>query len=233
MMRRPARLSPTRDADVRHAIVGRLLDLPAGARLLDVGGVPGRLARALPAVEVVTANVMEPADVVFDGERLPFEDGSFDAAASIDVLEHLPPPPRRSHLDEVLHVASGRVVLCCPLGTPEHIAAERELADCYAELAGRRESFLDEHLENGLPTEDELRGLAAGRPGVEAELLFNGDFAVNAELFRLGALAHFRHRPADRARFLWRRLATAPDSALRAGSRPSDNRAFMRLVEGS
>lgn len=233
MSRRAARLSPARDTDVRHQLVGRLLDLRAGTRMLDVGGVPGRLAPVLTGIEVVTANVAEPADVVFDGRCLPFEDASFDAATSIDVLEHLALGARRGHVDELLRVAASRVVLCCPLGTPEHIAAERELAEWYAALSGARAPFLDEHVENGLPTEDELRALVTERPGVEAHVLFHGDFAVNAQLFRLEALAHFRRRPADRMRFLWRRLATPLDGSLYETCVASCNRAFVRLLRSS
>jgi hypothetical protein len=157
---------------------------------------------------------------------LPFADGAFDAVTSLDVLEHVPRGERPAHVAEVLRAARARVVLCCPLGTPEHIAAEREAAEWYADLAGERHPFLDEHVACGLPTEPELRGLAAAH---DASLAFHGDFRTAMAMFRSEALAAFRHRPADRARFAWRRLTARHDLRLHEGADPYTNRAFLVL----
>lgn len=190
------------------------------ARILDVGGVPDRLAPFLPEAAVVCANVEPPADVVFDGDRLPFADGEFDVAVSIDVLEHMSASRRVCHVAELRRVAARRVVLCCPLGTPEHAAAEQDLADWYAELGGRREPFLDEHAEHGLPSEDDLRELLP-----DAQLSFHGDFRRPQRLFRRRALAHFRRRPTDRAAYLWSRLVARP-GRLTPQARSHSNRVF-------
>jgi SAM-dependent methyltransferase len=228
---RPARLRPERDTWVRHGLAARLLDQRSGGgRVLDVGGVAGWLAAHLPSTEVVTVNVAGPADVIFDGRRLPFGDAEFDAVASLDVLEHLPADERRAHVAELVRVAGRVVVACCPAGTPEHVATERELADWYARLSGRRSPFLDEHLACGLPTPDELRALGDGWTGYVPELSFQGDFRASAELFRLEALAVFRRRPViDRARFAWRRLRTPLDETFRRTASAWDNEAFLRL----
>jgi SAM-dependent methyltransferase len=207
----------------RHAIVARLLGRDA-TRVLDAGGVPGRLGAHLRGAEVVTANPTPPADVVYDGARLPFADGAFDAVTSLDVLEHIPRAERPAHVAEVVRAARARVVLCCPLGTPEHVAAERQVAEWYAELAGERHPFLDEHVAHGLPTEPELRDLAAG---LDASLAFHGDFRATTAVFRAQALAAFRGRPADRARFAWRRLTAPRDRRLRERAGPHANRAFL------
>jgi hypothetical protein len=204
-------------------MVARLLG-PDASRVLDAGGVPGRLAAHLPDVEVITANPTPPADVVYDGARLPFADGAFDAVTSLDVLEHIPRAERPPHVVEVLRVARARAVLCCPLGSPEHVAAEHEMAEWYAELAGERHPFLDEHVASGLPTEADLHELVAGH---DALLRFHGDFRDTMAVFRAEALAAFRGRPSDRARFAWRRLTAPRDLELQDHAGPYANRAFV------
>jgi SAM-dependent methyltransferase len=223
---RPRSLREELDTRQRHEIVAGLIG--RRLRVLDIGGVPGRLRAHLAGPEVVVANVQAPADVIFDGVRLPFADGTFDAVTSVDVLEHIERDRRPLHLAEALRVARNRMVLCCPLGTDRHIAAERDLADWYAGLSGERHPFLDEHLERGLPTESELRALPAGvAGGWDVSVMFHGDYRRSQELFRLQALAHFHGRPADRARFAWRRLVVRSPNDLSETSDPFCNRCYL------
>lgn len=214
----------------RHAIVGRLVG--EADRVLDVGGVPGRLAPQLFAREILAINVEdhfeEPPDVVYDGQTLPFQDDSFDVATSLDVLEHIDRADRARHVRELARVARTQVVLCCPLGSDAHSRAEQELADWYAELSSRRHPYLDEHVGHGLPTVDDFRMLAdAVRPKFEVTLWFHGDFRRSVGLFRGQALAHFRHRPLDRARFAFRRLTSAHSEKLTDTPGEWTNRVFL------
>lgn len=205
-----------RDTWERHLIVARAVEHPG--TVLDVGGRPGELAAFLPASSVTALNVDEPADVVASGTRLPFGDDAFDAVTSIDVLEHLPAARRRSHVEELVRVARRQVVLCCPLGTPAHVDAERELARWYRSETGRPHRFLEEHLANGLPTEQELRELVRDLP-FRFDLAFHGDFRRANEVFRASVqkrlLRYGREllRPADTS------LAAAPSGVT--------NRAFL------
>jgi SAM-dependent methyltransferase len=89
-----------------HELVSLLehVSLPAGGRLLEVGGGTGHQARILAqrgfrteSVDLVSSAYR--ADQVFpikayDGRRLPYEDASFDIIYSSNVLEHVP------HLDD-------------------------------------------------------------------------------------------------------------------------------------
>ena len=218
------RLVMAPDTRSRHRIVSRLAGDPA--TLLDVGGVAGELALFMPGTSIVTANVEEGADVVFDGITLPFEDGSFEAAVSLDVLEHVPRDQREIHIADLARVAKNRVVICCPLGSEAHNAAEHELADWHESVTGRRHRFLDEHLERGLPTEEELRALAAAAP-IRFELSFHGDFEEANELFRLSTLAKQRKRPADLARYARVRFGRRHEGALTEHPGPRANRAFL------
>jgi hypothetical protein len=186
--------------------------------VLDVGGRPGELAAFLPGSRVTALNVDEPADVVASEARLPFSDGAFDAVTSLDVLEHLPRERRRGHLEELVRVARAQVVACCPLGTEAHARAERELAEWYVSTTGNPHRFLQEHLENGLPTEAELRELVSGLP-FGFELFFHGDFRTTTSVFRASA-----GRRVLRYGFA---LLRRPDTTLSSVPGPFTNRVFL------
>jgi hypothetical protein len=196
-------LTLSADTRERHLVAVREMGDPA--TVLDVGGRAGELTRFLPRSRVTAANVEEPADIVLAGVRLPFADNSFDAVTSLEVLEHIPRERRRTHVEELVRVARAQVVVCCPLGTPQHVKAERELA------ARRSHPFLEDHLTKGLPTEEELRDLVAGLP-FSFELRFHGDYrrAIRMLGFR-GALE----------------LLRPPDLELREQASPWTNRVFL------
>jgi hypothetical protein len=225
LARRAARrVSLPPDTWARHAIVAELAGNPK--TLLDVGGVAGQLAAFLPHTRVTSINVVPPADVLYDGGTLPFSDGSFEAATSLDVLEHLDRADRRAHVEEVVRVASRRILLCCPLGTEEHARAEAELAAWHVNVTGRSHPFLEQHLRYGLPSEAEMRDLVAGM-GVEFRFAFNGDFRRVNELFRLGVLVRTRRRPRDVAAYFRARFGGALDSGLAPSSSRYTNRVFL------
>lgn len=225
---RKLRLPP--DTFERHWIVAEKSGRPTN--LLDVGGNRGELAAFMPGTDVVTINVHgEDADHHFDGGRLPFDDDSFEVAVSVDVLEHIPSQERRRHVEELARVARRRVILCCPLGTPEHSAAERDLLRWYRELSGSDHRFLAEHLERGLPTEPELRKLLDC--GENPRILFHGDFRRANEVFRLSSELRHRPSPARAARYARRRLDLRRDLELSPTSNPYSNRAFLMFdVQG-
>jgi hypothetical protein len=208
------------DTHARHRLVARLLaDV---ANVLDVGGVPRRLATYVPGAVVITANLEPPADVLFDGTRLPFPRSSFDGVTSIDVLEHLPRDARATHVDELRRVARRRVVLSTPFGSPEHVDGERELAEWYARTTGVRHRFLDEHVEHGLADETELRELAA-RLSTTARLVFHGDFRAVDARFRASAIARTRRSPLA----LVRAARPVRDEAPTTSPGPFTNRVFV------
>ena len=115
--------SETRKADSR--IVDRiiqLLDLPAGARILDIGAGTGNYSFAL-AERGFTVAALEPSTVMSDqasyhshvtwitgsAERLSFEKSSFDAAILILCIHHF--SDLQSALREAQRVTSGGPVL--------------------------------------------------------------------------------------------------------------------------
>jgi ubiquinone/menaquinone biosynthesis C-methylase UbiE len=98
-----AALQAERAAELAHRLQELLPGLTGDERALDVGSGTGALAHALaPRVREVVALEIDPAMaerakvdapanvevVVGDGEHLPFEDFSFDLAATLRTLHH-------------------------------------------------------------------------------------------------------------------------------------------------
>jgi hypothetical protein len=208
----------------RHLIVAELVGAPAD--LVDVGGLPGQLASFLPDTRVLAVNVDEPADLIVPMDKLPFTDGAFEAATSLDVLEHVPGDDRHRFVREMLRVTRGRAVLCCPLGSPEHRAAEEEIQAWYSSVAGDGHPWLTDHLSKGLPTLEELQSAFAEHSG-RVSFLFHGDFREVNEQFRRLVLARHGRRPADIADYARFRLGYRPRTALSASPSPFTNRVFV------
>jgi hypothetical protein len=208
----------------RHLIVA---DLIGDARsVLDVGGLPGQLDGFLPQAKVLAVNIAEPADLIVDPHALPFRDATFEATTSLDVLEHVPPADRPGFIAEQLRVSGGRTVLCCPLSSPEHLAAEAEIHAWYRELAGDDHPWLAEHAELGLPRLEELQAAFAVHDG-PLQFRFHGDFRETDEQFRRIVLARHRHRPGDVLGYAAFRLPYRPSRELTDAPTPYTNRVFV------
>jgi hypothetical protein len=198
---------------------------PAGT-VLDVGGRGQELAGLLPASDVTTVNLEEPADVVVRPGPLPFYDSSVDVVTSTDVLEHVPPEDRAPHLAELVRVARRRVVVCFPCGSPEKDAAEQAMARQLTDY-GTGFDFLDEHLEHGLPRPSGVREiLAAADPAARVTVwLQNGIEERDAVL--LDALrARYRRDPRALLRFA-RAWVRRPQPELTEQQDPTSNRAYV------
>src|SRR5712691_5811215 len=140
-------LDPTRYLELPETM--RELAARTGERVLDLAS-PKLLAVALAraGVEVVSVDQLkreietwqkltagEPRLTlqVADGRALPFEDGSFDHAYSVSVLEHIPEPGDEQALRELARVTKlgGRVIVTLP-HAPEYREDWRD-APAYAE----------------------------------------------------------------------------------------------------
>jgi hypothetical protein len=210
----------------RHLVVAELAGEPR--QVLDVGGLPGQLRSFLPGASVVAANIEPPADLLLDGDGLPFKDRAVEVVTSLDALEHVRPAERAGFVAELVRVTGRRLVLCCPLGSPEHVAAEREVRAWFRDLTGEDHPWLAEHAENGLPTRAELEAdlAAATGPGDTVRLAFHGDFRVTNAQFEEIVLARHRPTPGRVARFARHRLAHRPDTRLDDEPGPYANRVF-------
>lgn len=75
-----------------------LENIPSSARVLEVGAGPGLLSEHARAhrddLDWVASDLLKAPwnDLVADGLRLPFADGTFDAVAAVDLVHHLARP---------------------------------------------------------------------------------------------------------------------------------------------
>jgi hypothetical protein len=175
-------LSPTGDYWIRYTqVIAALRQLPSGGprSVVEVSsGGRGGLAWALPGAKLniclVDWSTRLLSDtrggkawrVCADACRLPFADESFDAAVSIDTVEHLPRSLRAPFVKELKRVAKQAVVLTCPLQSDDGVFSAREadlgLHRQIQDRNGVQPEWLMEHIQQGHPTEEELSGLLPG-----------------------------------------------------------------------
>lgn len=111
-----------RQGIVRYAgeISGSLLDFGCGSKpYSDCFTVVEYIGLDIET-EVSSRNPELRADVFYDGKRIPFSDGRFDAVFSTEVLEHVFNPDEiLAELHRVLK-PNGQMLLTCPFFWPEH-----------------------------------------------------------------------------------------------------------------
>lgn len=167
------------DTYERHRLVSSQLEDP-GLRVVDVGGRKGQL-RFFCSNPIIVLN-LDQGDVIANGLDLPFKAGAFDAAVSLDVLEHIAVQNRGQLVSELLRVARTKVIFCAPYGSPQHEEVERELERGLAQK-GITHVMLSEHVRFGLPTPSEI--LPGIPPHFRTSILYSGDFRFNLLLFKV------------------------------------------------
>lgn len=124
-------------------------------RILDVGGTP--LSKTfLPNDSVVTTNLELGSSVQLqsDGTRLALADRSFDVVLTCDTIEHIPFDRRPAFIAELLRVSQAYTIITGPFSNGFNEAAETALSEFLTNVVGFEHRFLNEHLQNGLPSLD-------------------------------------------------------------------------------
>ena len=131
--------------------------LKRNSTLLDAGCGEYGLASLLSSTQVTGVDVI---DSMLESDNfkflhgsiisLPFSQKSFSVAASVDVLEHLPPEIRTQAISELVRVAQNAVVLAFPCG-----AQARQIDESFAARLNQfnkpQPEWLDEHLHSPYP----------------------------------------------------------------------------------
>lgn len=86
---------------------------------------------------------------------IPFRKNSYDVVISTDTLEHIPRDKRESAIYEMVKVARKLLIIVVPTGKLSE-KQDQELEAYYRKTMGTKNQFLEEHLENGLPQNEEI-----------------------------------------------------------------------------
>ncbi len=149
----------------RYAIIRDIINANRQAgerfRVLDVGGRGNIMRRFLPNDEVFYLDPYVESDddnyIEGDGCNMPLGDESFDFVVSADVFEHIPRELRTKFLEENTRVAKSGAVLVAPFYSEEVYKAEINANESFKMLSGGVDHrWLKEHIDNGLPSEDEI-----------------------------------------------------------------------------
>src|SRR5262249_541310 len=103
--------------------------------------------------------------------EIPFSDNSFDIVLCVDVFEHLSKSDRSRALNELVRVARNKVLISCPCGQVAE-PGERPLLELFNQDGSDVPSWLQGHLENGLPTVGDMFTYLVNT-GLEFEVLGN------------------------------------------------------------
>jgi hypothetical protein len=123
------------------------------------------------------------------GERLPLKDKCADWVVLVDVLEHVAKKERLRLVDEAVRVSKRWVVIAQPCGELAE-GQDRELDRLYRERLGEEHPFLGEHVEYGLPSQEEVGVMIRkavrkqGRKMVKVKVIGNMNIRVRRWLMR-------------------------------------------------
>lgn len=141
--------------------------LRKGGPVLEIGANANGLARfaqrRVIAVDIELEQLracratQDALPVRADIAALPFADGAFDAVASVDTFEHLPPEMRATAGREILRVLrpEGIGVIAFPCGEASQRAEQLIRAE-YRAHSGNALRWLEEHAQHGLPDAEEI-----------------------------------------------------------------------------
>lgn len=156
------------DLYTRYFLIARVADevrAKTPMRILDAGGGAGLLGSFLKKDKIVVMDTLSssPGCILGDITHAPFESQSFDLVISSDVYEHIQPAKRAEAISEMLRLSSNIVILGAPFYSPEVEEAEVIANNFWLKATGEPHRWLREHMENGLPHENELESILRER----------------------------------------------------------------------
>ncbi|MCR4277979.1 MAG: class I SAM-dependent methyltransferase [Candidatus Berkelbacteria bacterium] len=156
------------DAFTRFFICKEILKRDFGKnpiKLLDVGGGSKYFRSALKQdklpYELTVLDILPPPKetrgysyIQGDATKMEFNDNSFDAVVSMDVLEHVSDEKKPDFLQECYRVARELVIIAAPFESVETTQAETIANDFFHSQHERNHPWLIEHFEQNKPTSE-------------------------------------------------------------------------------
>jgi|GEM_PF-2603949 len=142
-------------------------------RVLDIGGLsPDRQGQSfwLPVKRVLLEGSFaldinfcaEKRFIQGEGMKLPFKNGSFDVAAALDVIEHIPTEKREEFLKEMCRVTRTTVIVSAPFRDAKIEETEALLFEEIKRIHRAEHRQLLEHKTFGLPDVSSVSEALAG-----------------------------------------------------------------------
>ena len=100
------------------------------------------------------------------GLKIPFPGKSFDVVICVDTLEHVAAGDRQKIITEMRRVAKKEIIIAVPTG-PEASHQDKQLNEVYKKIHGKSFYFLDEQINRGLPTKEEIKEIMGDNIGIE------------------------------------------------------------------
>lgn len=155
------------DRYTRNKIIGdfinNLREINKQIRILDVGGRSGDLRKFLQEddelyiLDIRNSESNEKNYFLGNITNAPFKDLIFDVVVSSELFEHLTPENREKSLSEMFRMSKNFVILGAPFYSKEVYDAEIKANDFFRKLANIDHPWLDEHIKNGLPKQEDLK----------------------------------------------------------------------------
>jgi len=182
------------DTRCRNIDVRRVLARFPNAKILDAGcgeyGLAAFMSRAnITGVDILPAEEVDPRLNYTHGSilGLPFDDGSFDVAVSVDVLEHLTEEVRQTAVKELVRVAQAAVVIAFPSGVAAR-AVDEEFERRLTTAGQPLPAWLAEHLANPYPeTADIVAAIDGSGRNADISIVHSESLSV-AKLLRAWAV---------------------------------------------
>jgi SAM-dependent methyltransferase len=196
------------DTRCRNMDVCRVLARFAAASILDAGCGEYGLAAVMPSADITGVDILRPETVdprlrYEQGSilELPFDDASFDVAASVDVLEHLRGDLRTQAVSELVRVGRRAVVIAFPAGADAR-KIDEEFSSELRERGEPLPEWLAEHLANEYPEASDIADAikkAAADSGrtVASSIYFSEPLSVATRLRGLAMRSKYAYLAAN------------------------------------
>ena len=131
------------------------------SKILEIGsgslGIIPYLKKNIDGVDINFSGPQTPLLNKIKGraDDLPFRKNSYDVVISVDVIEHLPKNVRERAIFEQLRVSRKLAVIVVPISKLSE-EQDRELYAYWHKIFKAKSQFLQEHIENELPSVDEI-----------------------------------------------------------------------------